>query len=73
MNDPILESLERREKRIFARVVFIAKIITWTALLVLAAIVESALVIKAAQIEFSSVSTRFNLIHTHVEKRHGPP
>ena len=66
MNDPILEKLEMQEKRFFAYVVFVAKIITWTALLALAAIVESALVIKAAQLEFASLTPRveFSLIPT---------
>jgi hypothetical protein len=54
-NDVALRTLEDREKRFFAYVVFSAKIITWTALLALMAISEWALVVKVYHAEFSLV------------------
>ena len=56
MRDLVLDKLERKERLFFARVVFAAKVITWAALLLLAAIIESALVIKVFQIEFLTSS-----------------
>jgi hypothetical protein len=58
MSDPTFDELERKERLFFARVVFAAKVITWAALLLLAAIIESALVIKVFQIEFLTHSVR---------------
>jgi hypothetical protein len=47
-----LAGLERLETEAFALVVFAAKVITWTALLLLAAIVEAGLVRKIFRAEF---------------------
>ena len=60
-------------KIFFARGLFIAKIITWTALLALAVIVESALVIRAAQIEFASVTMRAEYKLIRNRERKPPP
>lgn len=52
MSDPVLDELERKERLFVARAVFTAKVITWTALILLALIIEAALVFKVFHLEF---------------------
>lgn len=56
MNDPKLEELEKTERLFFARAIFAAKLITWTTLLLLAFIIEAALVVRVFKFEFSPSS-----------------
>ena len=50
MSDSVIDRLEQKERLFFAGVFFAAKIITWTALLLLALIVELGLVIKVGSV-----------------------
>jgi hypothetical protein len=54
VSDDIVDTLERSEKRLFAHVVFVAKVITWTALLLIVGIIESGVVIKVFRVEFGA-------------------
>ncbi len=52
MHDPVLDEFERKERLFLVRVLSAGKVITWTTLLLLVAIIEAALVIKVLQVQF---------------------
>jgi len=54
MSAPVLDKLERKERLFIACAVFTAKVITWTALILLVLVIELALVIKVFHLEFGS-------------------